>query len=57
VQGIGYTLAAFSPLIAGFIRDFSQSFSISWLLLAAIAVLLMAMASRFNPACYATHFD
>ncbi len=57
VQGIGYTLAAFSPLIAGFIRDFSQSFSISWLFLAAIAVLLMAMATRFNPALYSTKFQ
>ena len=56
VQGIGYTLAAFSPLIAGFIRDFSQSFSSSWLVLAAIAVLLMAMATRFNPALYSSKF-
>jgi CP family cyanate transporter-like MFS transporter len=57
VQGIGYTLAAFSPLIAGFIRDFSQSFSISWLLLAAIAVLLMVMATRFNPVFYESRFE
>lgn len=56
VQGIGYTLAAFSPLLAGFIRDLSQSFSISWLLLAAMAVLLMGMASRFNPKFYQSKF-
>ena len=57
VQGIGYTLAAFSPLIAGFIRDFSQSFSISWWLLSAIAVLLMLMATRFNPLYYSKTFQ
>ncbi len=57
VQGIGYTLAAFSPLIAGLIRDYSQGFSISWLVLAAVAVLLMVMATRFNPASYSTKFQ
>jgi CP family cyanate transporter-like MFS transporter len=56
VQGIGYTLAAFSPLLAGSIRDLSQSFSISWLLLAAMAVLLMGMATRFNPKFYQSKF-
>lgn len=57
VQGIGYTLAAFSPLLAGFIRDLTQSFSISWLVLAAIAVLLMVMVGRFNPAFYSAKFQ
>lgn len=57
VQGIGYTLAAFSPLLAGFIRDLTQSFSISWLVLAAITVLLMVMVRRFNPAFYSAKFQ
>ncbi|MFC4654990.1 MFS transporter [Rheinheimera marina] len=56
VQAVGYTLAAFSPLVAGLIRDLTQSFSLSWLVLALVCLLVLWMAGRFNPAGYADCF-
>ncbi|WP_337878614.1 MFS transporter [Rheinheimera sp.] len=56
VQAVGYTLAAFSPLFAGLIRDLTQSFHLSWLLLALVSLLVLGLCSRFNPRFYADCF-
>lgn len=43
VQGIGYIMAAAAPVAAGAIRDLTNSFTLSWLLLAGTASILFAM--------------
>lgn len=57
VQGIGYTLAAFTPLIAGISRDLLGTFSDIWLVLAVVYVLLLALASVFDPRQYQRLFN
>ncbi|MYM60800.1 MFS transporter [Vibrio sp. OCN044] len=56
VQGIGYMIAAMSPLVAGYIKDSSSSFTSAWLILAAVAVAMLFMAQRFKPKNYQLHF-
>lgn len=53
VQGVGYSLAAFTPLAMGLVRDQLGSFSHSWLVLALIYLLLATLICRYNPAGYA----
>ncbi|MFW7523647.1 cyanate transporter [Vibrio ostreicida] len=57
VQGIGYMIAAMSPLLAGYIKDSSSSFTAAWLILAAVAGLMLFMAIRFKPKDYELHFQ
>ncbi|WP_246794360.1 cyanate transporter [Burkholderia perseverans] len=56
VQGVGYLIAALSPLIAGFIKDVSSSFTEAWLLLAVVSAGMTFMVQRFRPADYPRHF-
>lgn len=56
VQGVGYLIAALSPLIAGFIKDVSSSFTEAWLLLAVVSAGMTFMVRRFRPADYPRHF-
>lgn len=56
VQGVGYAIAAFSPLLAGYLRDVTGSFEISWWGLASVCLLLAFFATRFNPEQYQTIF-
>lgn len=56
VQGVGYLIAALSPLIAGFIKDVSSSFTQAWLLLALVSTGMIFMVGRFRPADYPKHF-
>ncbi|WP_293766862.1 cyanate transporter [uncultured Aquitalea sp.] len=56
VQGVGYLIAALSPLAAGWIRDASNGFTQSWLLLAACTVSMLWLAARFQPKHYARQF-
>ncbi|MCD4503213.1 cyanate transporter [Chromobacterium piscinae] len=56
VQGVGYLIAALSPLIAGYIKDVSSSFTQAWLLLALVSAGMVAMVARFRPAEYPRHF-
>jgi len=53
VQGVGYSLAAFTPLAMGLVRDQLGSFSHSWLALALIYLLLTTLIWHYNPAGYA----
>ncbi|WP_018691347.1 cyanate transporter [Algicola sagamiensis] len=56
VQGIGYIIAAMSPLVAGFIKDTYSSFSVAWLILAIIATMMLFIGWRFKPVDYPLHF-
>ena len=56
VQGIGYIMAAFTPWIAGGLRDSLQSFTLAWLLLAASSVLALYLGTKFSVASYRQHF-
>ena len=53
VQGIGYIIAGFSPMIAGLLRDQTGSFLISWVSLLLISFLLLGLVPFFNPKKYA----
>ncbi|GGY11993.1 cyanate transporter [Paludibacterium paludis] len=56
VQGTGYFIAAFSPMAAGAIRDATHGFAGAWLLLLAVTLGMLFMASRFDPARYEALF-
>ncbi|OWY37696.1 MFS transporter [Xenophilus sp. AP218F] len=56
VQGVGYLIAALSPLAAGWIKDLTASFAQAWQLLALMSAAMLAMAWRFRPRDYARHF-
>ena len=55
VQGIGYLIAGFSPLIAGMIRDELGSFEWAWWSLTGVMALMILMVLRFNPRHYSQH--
>ncbi|CAI8902245.1 Cyanate transport protein CynX [Pseudomonas sp. IT-P2] len=55
VQGIGYLIAALSPLMAGVVRDRLGSFEWAWWSLTAVMALMLLMVLRFNPRHYARH--
>lgn len=57
VQGIGYMIAAISPLVAGYIKDTYSSFTTAWAMLAVIAGLMIFIAQRFKPADYEMYFS
>lgn len=52
VQGIGYILAGFSPVLAGYIRAQTNSFELSWVFLTIVVIVMMPMALLFNPKKY-----
>lgn len=52
VQGGGYVLASFMPLLAGVLRDRFSSLTEAWIVMLAGAVMLLALAMRFSPASY-----
>ncbi|WP_232054907.1 cyanate transporter [Leminorella richardii] len=56
VQGIGYMIAAMSPLVAGYIKDTYSSFTTAWAILAVIAGVMIFIAHRFKPADYGKYF-
>ncbi|MFJ3154083.1 cyanate transporter [Pseudomonas protegens] len=55
VQGIGYLIAGLSPLLAGMIRDQLGSFEWAWWSLAAVMLVMILMALRFDPKHYRQH--
>ncbi|MDH0091981.1 MFS transporter [Achromobacter mucicolens] len=52
VQGGGYVLASFMPLLAGVLRDRFSSLTEAWVVMLAGAIVLLALALRFSPASY-----
>jgi CP family cyanate transporter-like MFS transporter len=57
VQGIGYLIAGFSPLMAGIIRDRLGSFEWAWWSLTGVMALMILMVLRFDPRHYARHIS
>jgi CP family cyanate transporter-like MFS transporter len=52
VQGGGYIIASAMPLLAGILRDQFSDLSQAWMVMAAGALLLIGMSTRFSPASY-----
>lgn len=52
VQGGGYLIASFMPLLAGILRDRFSSLTEAWIVMLAGAVMLLVLALRFSPASY-----
>ncbi|CAB3736423.1 putative transporter YycB [Achromobacter animicus] len=52
VQGGGYLIASFMPLLAGILRDRFSSLTEAWIVMLGGAVMLLALALRFSPASY-----
>lgn len=53
VQGVGFVIAALAPVAAGVVRDVSGGFSMSWMMLAASLVAMIALNVVFSPKSYA----
>jgi CP family cyanate transporter-like MFS transporter len=54
VQGGGYIIASFVPLIAGALRDIFANLSQAWMLMAVGIVGLILLALRYSPGSYLT---
>ncbi|SAK63578.1 major facilitator transporter [Caballeronia hypogeia] len=52
VQGVGFVIAALAPVVAGVVRDVSGGFSMSWMMLAASLVAMIALNLVFGPRSY-----
>lgn len=52
VQGGGYIIAAFFPLVAGMLRDRFADLTQAWIAMGVGAVVMMLMTLRFSPASY-----
>lgn len=52
VQGVGYMIAALSPLFAGIVKDLTGSFQLSWMVLFGLTCALFIVIPRFNPQHY-----
>jgi len=52
VQGGGYIIAAFFPLLAGILRDRFADLTQAWVAMGVGAVILMLMTLRLSPASY-----
>lgn len=50
VQGVGYLLAAVAPFAAGWLRDLTASYALSWQMLAGTVLLLLLMTLSYHPA-------
>jgi MFS transporter, CP family, cyanate transporter len=53
VQGVGFVIAAIAPVLAGIVRDASGGFTLSWAMLAASLVAMIALTFIFGPHGYA----
>ncbi|WP_087739285.1 cyanate transporter [Paraburkholderia piptadeniae] len=52
VQGIGFIVAAISPVIAGRLRDLTGSFAAAWIMLAVCIAAMIALTFAFSPRSY-----
>lgn len=52
VQGGGYVIASFMPLLAGVLRDQFSSLTQAWVVMLGGAIFLLALSLRFSPASY-----
>ncbi|WP_225034328.1 cyanate transporter [Paraburkholderia sp. XV] len=53
VQGVGFIVAAISPVVAGRLRDLTGSFAAAWIMLAACIAAMIALTFAFSPRSYA----
>ena len=53
VQGVGFIITAIVPYFAGFLREWSGSFQIIWLLLLITLVAMLMVTMKFAPTGYA----
>ncbi len=53
VQGVGFIITAIVPYLAGFLREWSGSFHIVWLLLLITLVVMLVVTMKFVPTGYA----
>lgn len=53
VQGIGFIITAIVPYFAGFLREWTGSFQIVWLLLLTTLVAMLIVTMTFSPTGYA----
>ena len=53
VQGIGFIITAIVPYLAGFLREWTGSFQIVWLLLLITLVAMLMVTMKFAPTGYA----
>jgi len=52
VQGGGFIIASFMPLMAGMIRDAFDSLTQAWLVMGLGAIIMLAMSMQFSPSSY-----
>ncbi|MEM5388461.1 cyanate transporter [Paraburkholderia phymatum] len=52
VQGIGFIVAAVSPVIAGRLRDMTGGFAAAWIMLAVCIAAMIALTFAFSPRSY-----
>jgi MFS transporter, CP family, cyanate transporter len=52
VQGVGFIVAAMSPVVAGNLRDLTGSFSAAWIMLASCVSAMIALTFAFSPRSY-----
>ncbi|MEM5341525.1 cyanate transporter [Paraburkholderia azotifigens] len=53
VQGVGFIIAAISPVVAGRLRDLTGSFTTAWIMLAVCIAAMIALTFAFSPRSYA----
>jgi CP family cyanate transporter-like MFS transporter len=53
VQGVGFVIAAVAPIVAGIVRDATGGFTVSWMMLVASLVAMIALTLVFSPRSYA----
>nr|WP_090534243.1 cyanate transporter [Paraburkholderia sartisoli] len=52
VQGIGFIVAAAAPMLAGFVRDLTGTFTAAWIMLAVTISAMIALTLVFSPRSY-----
>ncbi|CAG4889783.1 putative transporter YycB [Paraburkholderia gardini] len=53
VQGVGFVVAAAAPMLAGFVRDLTGTFTAAWIMLAVTISAMIALTFAFSPRSYA----
>ncbi|TDN63904.1 CP family cyanate transporter-like MFS transporter [Paraburkholderia sp. BL10I2N1] len=53
VQGVGFVVAAAAPMIAGFVRDLTGTFTAAWIMLACSISAMILLTFAFSPRSYA----
>lgn len=52
MQGLGFMIAALAPFVTGWVREHTGGFTLAWAYLAAVVVVLLPLALRFDPGRY-----